>query len=385
VADIAKSLRRFAQGERVELEVSALAHGGETIARRDGWVFFLRYAIPGERVLAEITQVGKSFHRADAIEILAPAPDRITPACEYFHAGGCGGCDFHHISLSRQRELKSQVITEQLQRVAKMTIEVPVEEVFLDGHSGARYRTRATIHIDSSGRAGFLKNRSHEVQPISDCVVVAEHLGIKNVLAKRYSGITELHIPDEVRTEKIQVRGKEYQFKVSSESFWQGHLKAAELLATRALEILHPRPGEHALDLYGGVGLFGKVLAAHGAEVEIIEASASAVRDGRFNLRDYPNAHYHEGAVEEEIQRIERADLVLLDPPRGGAEGEVLEKIAALTPRTICYISCDPASLARDAARLGERGYEIASASAYDLFPQTAHIECVFAFSRVIS
>ena len=382
---MAKSSRRFTPGERVELEVSAIAHGGESIARLDGWVFFLRYAIPGERVIAQITQVGKSFHRADAIEILEASSDRITPACEYFHPGGCGGCDFHHISLSRQRQLKSRVIAEQFQRLAKIAIDIPVAEVPIDSNSGTRYRTRATLHIDKSGRAGFLKNRSHDVEAISDCVVIAESTGIKDILAKAYAGITELQIPDEVRIEKISVRGQDFEFRVSSESFWQGHIKAAELLATRALEILAPQPGDHALDLYGGVGLFGKVLAAHGANVEIIEASESAVRDGKFNLREYPNARYHEGAVEREIQSIDRADIVLLDPPRSGAEREVLEKITALTPRTICYISCDPASLARDTARLHELGYEVASASAYDLFPQTAHIECVFAFTRVIS
>ncbi len=388
MAEVARSSRRFRVGERLELAVSAIAHGGESIARFDGWVFFVRYAIPGEQIIAEITQVGKSFHRADAVEIITPSPDRTRPRCQYFHPGGCGGCDFQHITLNRQRELKSQVITEQFKRVAKIDLSIPVAPVIGLAHEnepGFHYRTRLSLHINDDGRAGFHKARSHEVLPINECVVVAENLQLKEVLAKSYVGISQVHIPDQMRTEQVVIRGKSYQFQVSRESFWQGHVKAAEVLGQAALDILQPGSGERALDLYGGVGLFGKLLADYGAQVEIIESSESAVRDGIANLRDFPNARYHHGDVAQKIDEIDSADIVLLDPPRSGAEFEVLRKIATLDPRAICYISCDPASLARDCARLGELGYEIDSASAYDLFPQTAHIECVFSFRRVIS
>lgn len=385
MAEVAKSSRRFNLGERVELEVSAIAHGGESVARLDGWVFFLRYAIPGERVIAEITQVGKSFHRANAVEIIAASPDRITPACRYFHPGGCGGCDFQHITLERQRQLKSEVISEQFKRVAKMELTIPVFEVITASEPGSRYRTRLTLHINHDGRAGFHKVRSHEVLPIEDCLVVAENVDAKTLLARTYSGVSELPIPDQTRIEQVSIAGRNYQFQVSRESFWQGHIKAAEVLGAAALAILQPKLGERALDLYGGVGLFGKILADYGAHVDIIESSAAAVRDGQFNLKEYPTARYHHGDVGKKISEIESADIVVLDPPRSGAEFAVLQKIAALNPRMICYISCDPASLARDCARLAELGYQIASASAYDLFPQTAHIECVFSFKRVIS
>lgn len=385
MADRAKSARKFRLGERVELEVSGIAHGGESIARLDGWVFFLRYAIPGERVIAEITEVGKSFHRADALDIILPSPDRIPPACPYFHPRGCGGCDFHHISLDRQRQLKSQVISEQFKRLAKMEIAVPVRAVENHDDYGLHYRTRVTLHTNKEGRAGFRKSRSHEVLAIDDCVVVAREVGIAQVLARRYPADIDLALPDDVRIEEITVRGKKYSFRVSSESFWQGHFMAAEIIGTAALEALAPKTGERALDLYGGVGLFGKLLADHGAKVDIIEASAAAVRDGIVNLQQYENARYHHGDVAEQIHNIESADLVLLDPPRSGADIEVLKKIVALHPRTICYISCDPASLARDCARLAEMGYRITATSAYDLFPQTAHIECVFTLEPVIS
>lgn len=385
MAQVAKSSRKFLLGERVELDVSAIAHGGQAIARVDGWVIFLRYAIPGERVIAEITEVGKSFHRADVVEVITASPDRITPQCQYFHPGGCGGCDFQHISLERQRLLKSQVITEQFQRVAKLDITVPVLEVAAGSATGIRYRTRLTLHIDGDGAAGFHKARSHEVLPIDDCVVVAEKVEIREILAQRYRGMSELAIPDQMRREQISIRGKLYQFQVSRESFWQGHMRAAEVLGAAALDILQPQPGERALDLYGGVGLFGTLLADYGAQVDIIESNVAAVRDGQSNLKEFPNVRYHLGDVAKKIFDIERADIVLLDPPRSGADFAVLKKIASLNPRVICYISCDPASLARDCARLAELGYEIASASAYDLFPQTAHIECVFSFRRVIS
>ena len=385
MAEVAKSSRRFQQGERVELEVTGIAHGGESIARREGWVFFVRYAIPGERVLAEITQIGKSFHRADAVEILISSADRIAPPCPYFHPGGCGGCDFQQITIERQRALKSEVISDQFKRLAKIDITIPVQEVPVSNRDGLRYRTRLTLHLSKEGRAGFHKSRSNEVVPISDCLVVSELVGLPEILKKRYSGIEEIQIPGEVRNETIHVGGRDYSFRVSSESFWQGHIKAAETLGAKVLELVQPKSGEVALDLYGGAGLFGKILADHGAHVEIIESSKSAVRDGIFNLKEYPNAHYRHGDVHDEIVGIESADIVILDPPRSGAERAVLEKIAELHPRVICYVSCDPASLARDCARLAELGYEIATASAYDLFPQTAHIECVFSFRRVIS
>lgn len=382
---MAKSARKFHLGERVELDITGIAHGGESIARSDGWVFFVRYAIPGERVIAEITQVGKSFNRANAVDIIIASADRITPECGYFHPGGCGGCDFHHITTARQRELKSQVITEQFERLAKMDITIPVEEVPVSDNNQLGYRTRMTLSIDEAGRPGFHRVRSHEIQPIEDCVIAAGRLEITQVLAKRYPGQKNLQIPDQTRLEQITVCGKSYEFQVSSGSFWQGHIRAAEILGESALVALEPRPGEQAVDLYGGVGLFGKLLAASGCDVEIIESSASAINDCRFNMKEFSSARIHEGEVEQKILEIESAHLVLLDPPRSGAEHVVLRKIASLAPRKICYISCDPASLARDCARLAELGYRITGARAYDLFPQTAHIECVFTLEPVIS
>ena len=385
MAHSAKSSRTFSLGEKVELAVDGIAHGGESVARLDGWVFFLRYAIPGERVIAQITELGKSFHRADAIEIIHPSPDRVAPACRYFHPGGCGGCDFQHITLERQRQLKSQVITEQFQRVAKMQVSIPVQEVQLPGGSGEKYRGRLSLHVNRSGRAGFRKYRSHEVFPIEECIVASEKLEISKVLAKRYSDIERLALPDEIRTEEITVNNKRYHYRVSRESFWQGHVRAAEVLGAAALDAIQPKKGERIIDLYGGVGLFGKLFADAGALVEIIESSKSAIADARFNLREFIGITFRQGDVTTEIMKIHQADVVLLDPPRSGAEPQVLEKIARLNPRLICYISCDPASLARDSARLAHLGYGIGDSWAYDLFPQTAHIECLFTFKPVIS
>ena len=382
---MAKSLRKFSLGERVEVEIDGIAHGGESVARLDGWVFFIRHAIPGERVIAQITELGKSFHRADALEILSPSPDRVTSPCSYFHPGGCGGCDFQHISLERQRALKSQIITEQFQRVAKMTLTVPVQEVALEIDSGSRYRGRLTLHVDRTGQAGFLRNRSHEVFPITDCLVASEKLGVGKVLAARHVDVDRISLPDEMRIEEIHVHGNSFQYRVSKESFWQGHIRAAEVLGEAALNSLLPRKGERALDLYGGVGLFAKLLASAGARVEIIESSSAAIGDAQFNLRDFSDVRFHEGDVAKEIVKVKEAEIVLLDPPRSGAELVVLEQIVKLAPRRICYISCDPASLARDTQRLAERGYQLVQSAAFDLFPQTAHIECVFTFEPVIS
>ena len=385
MADLSRSTRKFVAGERVELDVTGIAHGGECVARLDGWVFFLKYAIPGERVVAEITQIGKSFHRADAVEILVPSPDRITSPCSYFHPGGCGGCDFLHIDLARQRALKAEVMREQFIRVAKMELSIPVTEVELPSGSGFRYRNRLTLHIDHAGRAGFHKSRSHEIQLIDDCLVVSEKAKISEVLSKNYPGITKIEIPNHERIEEIEIGGKLYQYRVSPKSFWQGHVRAAQVLGEAMLTSLEPKVGEHALDLYGGVGLFAKVLATHGVHVDVIESNESAVADGEFNLRDFPDSRFHLGDVAKKIRNIASADIVVLDPPRTGAEEIVLNHISKLAPRRICYISCDPATLARDTQRLAALGYQIRSTAAFDLFPQTAHIECVLTFEPVIS
>jgi tRNA/tmRNA/rRNA uracil-C5-methylase (TrmA/RlmC/RlmD family) len=387
----------FEVGQRLNVDIEKVAHGGHFIARAAGRVFFVRHAIPGENVEIEITSVGSSFLRADVVKVLAVSPDRVQPPCSYSGAGGCGGCDFQHISTSRQRELKADVIKEQFARIAKMEIDVEVEEVAEPLH----WRTRISGATDAQGRIGFYAFRSHRVIPVEDCLIAASDIGFPTLAKRKWPTNSRIEIAcgeEGKRTVAIgtAVRGSKVRIsegpkvlreqiggltvEVSQESFWQSHEKAPATL----IDAIRPyvKSGDKVLDLYGGVGLFtaGILDLLEEGRVDLIESSRTAIADAQRNFAEYPNVHIHQGDVAREIDTIVEANLVILDPPREGAGKAVLESICDLNPRSIVYVACDPAALARDSAYLKDLGYELSGLRAFDLFPITHHIECVAHF-----
>ncbi|QYC43634.1 23S rRNA (uracil-C(5))-methyltransferase RlmCD [Nonomuraea coxensis DSM 45129] len=398
-----------------------VAHGGWCVARHEGRVVFVRHALPGERVIAEITEESAKFLRADAVEILEPSPDRVVPPCPYAGPGRCGGCDWQHATLDAQRRLKAQVVAEQLQRLAGIEREVVVEEV-PGAADGLGWRTRVQFAALPGGELGFRRHRSHEIEPVDACLiahpeveavaaetrtwagaagveVIASSGGERAVVVRprprRSVTVPDLDAPASIlvdqgkgRTEPRRGSGVlheqvgERRFRVMGSGFWQVHPGAAETLLDAVLAYAAPEPGEWALDLYCGVGLFAAGLAeAVGPEGAVfgLESEAAAVRDARANLRDLPQARVERGRVEEALDRfqIERADLVVVDPPRAGLGREVVERVAALEATRVVYVSCDPATFARDLKWLGERGYRLAGLRAFDAFPMTHHVECV--------
>lgn len=389
---------QFHVGEHLTVSIEKVAHGGHFIARHEGQVFFVRHAIPGERVEIEVTSTGSSFLRADVVEVIEPSPDRVSPACSYSHAGGCGGCDFQHISVIRQRQLKADVIREQFIRIAKMEIDIEVEEVGDPLH----WRTRISSATNSRGEIGFYASRSHSVVPVKDCLIAAESIKYPELAKKSWPKESRIEISassEGVRSIAIAPAGRGstsrltegpqvltevidgHKVGVSQRSFWQSHESAPEILTEAVGEYV--REGDHLLDLYGGVGLFTAALldrvGAHG-HIDLIESSQSAISDAKRNFADFPNVSVITGDVLKELGRISRADVVLLDPPREGAGQETIAAIVDLVPRSILYVACDPAALARDAAYLAEIGYEMLSLRAFDLFPMTHHVECVARF-----
>ena len=175
-------------GQVVEVEIASMAHGGHGVARHDGWVIFVRYAIPGERVKAQITSTGSTFCRGDAIEILVESPDRVKPPCKHAKAKGCGGCDFQFISPAAQRKFKSGIIKEQFARLAKMDIDVEVQALTIDGvEDGLGYRTRISMHVGRDGEVGFLGARSHELYAIDDCLIASPALDLPEVTKQRWA------------------------------------------------------------------------------------------------------------------------------------------------------------------------------------------------------
>ena len=391
-------------GEILRVEIEKVAHGGHFIARHEGAVIFIRHAIPGEIVEIEITGVDKSFARGDVLAVLEPSSSRVIAPCAY--AGKCGGCDFQHIDIGRQRELKSEVIAEQFARIAKMELDVEVEEVSAPLH----WRTRFAASSNSNSDLGFTAVRSNTVIPISHCPVLAPEIDFPTLphdqvgAAKRVEvalstqGERSLAVM-EIRTERSAQRAKPdvieggsalkyevatesglFNYQVSQTSFWQSNINARTTLVEAVLKFAQLKSGDHLLDLYGGVGLFAvaalPIIGASG-KIDIVEGSASAIRDARINCNDAANVNFRTGDVAKEIRAIKSADVIILDPPRTGAGREVIDCLVEMGARAIIYVACDPAALARDTAYLNGSGYHVEAIRAFDLFPMTHHIESI--------
>jgi len=420
-------------GERYEVEVGPVAHGGgHCVARHEGRVLFVRHALPGERVIAEVTEgtTTSRFLRADAVEILDAAKDRIPAPCPFAGPGKCGGCDWQHVTPGGQRKLKAQVLTEQLAKLAGLTPadagwDGSVEPVGgkLPAGEVPAWRTRVQYTVDADGAVGLRKHRSHDVQPIDRCLIAAPGVtelgiearswpGIASVEAVAASGSSDrqvilrpvpgeqlplVELDREVSISRIdeqdlfhRVHGRTFvreraagrTWRVSNGGFWQIHPEAPDTLVDAVLAGLDPQWGENALDLYCGVGLFAGALAERVGEdgaVLGIESAKQAVVDARHNLAALDNVRIECDKVETLLPRtgITSTDLIVLDPPRAGAGRDTVAHLAGLEARRIAYVACDPAALARDLAFFREGGYRPVSLRAFDLFPMTHHFECV--------
>ena len=297
----------LAVGDRFVVTVEKVAHGGHFIVRHQGAVIFVRHGIPGEEVEIEITGTGSSFNRADVVSVITPSPDRVSAPCQFAHRAGCGGCDFQHISLPRQRKLKSEVITEQFSRIAKQDIEVDVEEV----GAALGYRTRFNAVTTRNGDLGFKQARSNKVLPISDCRILSPEMQYQELSAKRWKGDLRVEVSlsstgertiatgysrddTPVRTSegpdvgKYEVNG--FALEVSQRSFWQSHKLAPTVLTKAILEYAKLQPGDKVLDLYGGVGLFTSQFlesVGDGGSVDLVEGSKSATADAMRNFANF--------------------------------------------------------------------------------------------------
>lgn len=421
-------------GERYEVEVGPVAHGGgHCVARHEGRVLFVRHALPGEKVIARVTEgtTTSRFLRADAVEVLEPAKERIAPPCPFAGPGKCGGCDWQHVTPGGQRKLKVQVLTEQLAKLAGLSPaeagwDGSVEPVGgkLPAGQVPAWRTRVQYAVDpGSGKVGLRKHRSHEIQPVDRCLIAAEGVTELGVEARDWPGVVSVEaiaasgssdrqvvltpapgaqlplveldrpvsiarIDEQGNTHKVHGRGFVREraagrtWRVSNGGFWQIHPEAPDTLVDAVLDGLDPQWGENALDLYCGVGLFAGALADRVGEdgaVLGIESGKQAVADARHNLAALENVRIECDRVESLLPRtgITATDLIVLDPPRAGAGRETVAHLVGLGARRIAYVACDPAALARDLAFFREGGYRPVSLRAFDLFPMTHHFECV--------
>lgn len=423
-----------------ELEIGEVAHRGVCVARHEGRVVFVRHALPGEVVRARVTEAAHDrYWRADAVDILRASPDRVTAPCPHARPGGCGGCDWQHASLPAQRRLKGVVVAESLRRIAGLDLPVEVEALPADRADGLGWRTRMRFALTPAGQVGLRVHRSHQVEPTPDCRIA--HPSVVGAVAEaRFPGVDVVDAvampgrggaavstepgrwrfqpaaatvergpeaaeagPEPVTepgaeavTEVVEtVRGRE--FHLDPGVFWQVHPAAAATLTAAVLDALAPVPGETALDLYSGAGLFAAALAqAVGPTGSVIalDSDRTAIEAAARSLADLPWASPRPVPVTPATVRRVRGrvggagvagwtgagagvDLAVLDPPRSGAGAEVMAALLAHRPRRVAYVACDPATLGRDLVAAAAAGYRLVGLRAFDLFPMTFHVECV--------
>ena len=453
--------------------IEDVAQGGWCVARPDGLpVMFVRHALPGERVVARVTEVTSKFARADAVDILQASPDRVDAPCPHARPGGCGGCDWQHASLPAQRALKATVITQQLRRLAGIDREVTVEPLPGDasaapafvahqvdggepagtpndplssadpaaeritakgGTPGLGWRTRVQFAVDRDGVAGLRGHRSHRVIGIGDCLIAHQAVRDLDIPGDDWTGAASVEVAvggadstenfavtviEDVggkhkgNTQKTRsrrgdsgrltnakrtvVEGRAYLaeraagrlWQVSADGFWQVHPAAADALSQAVLAALDPKPGDTVLDLYCGAGLFAGVVApvvGQDGAVIGVEFDSAAVKNARQNLSDYPWVQFERSDVARAVSEgsLPSARLVIADPPRAGLAREAVDYLTADGPaKRFAYVSCDPATLARDLALLISGGWTLENLQAFDAFPMTHHVECVATLAR---
>jgi 23S rRNA (uracil1939-C5)-methyltransferase len=403
-----------APNQTVHLIVEKPAAGGRMIGRVDGQVVLVGGAVPGERVTARVERVSKSVAFAETIAVDEPSPDRRTA----FPDPLCGGCLYSHIAYERQREIKSRVIADAFARIGRIVLPSPVT-VAASPEEG--YRMRARLHV-RGGRIGFFREGSHDLcdaratrqllpatcDTLDRVMAVVRSLGrdtIRGIELSENLDATERVIhpdtsePLDLRaleamtavegltagshvTDTIAVGQRSFRLRRSVHSFFQGNRFLLGDLVAHV--VAHVSSATVVADLYAGVGLFAVAAAAHGASVVAVEGDRSAAEDLMANAAAAGGAIDARRGDVESIARhtTARFDTVIVDPPRTGMSNEALEAVMRLAAPRLVYVSCDVATLARDARKIVDQGYAIDRADAFDLFPNTPHVETVVVFSR---
>ena len=366
----------------ITLDITDLTPSGDAIGRHDGIVVFVPLVLPGERVEVEIIHRRKSFWRGRAIRWLSRREDRAEPPCAYF--GSCGGCQLQHLKYETQLHMKTRFVREQLVHIGKFADPVVLDCVPAPATLG--YRNRVQFSISKDGKPGYHPPRQHGVMEIDKCAI-AEPFINEQLTLLRSGQLAHTGQQVDVRVPMNPVTVGGYQYYVSPESFFQVNTGQAANMVRHTLQQLELKQTDHALDLYCGVGLFTLPMADQAEYVVGIEFGESSTSDARRNLK----AH-----IEDERARIITADVgkalarsdiasqswqaVLLDPPRAGVNHETLRQLIALRAARLVYVSCDPATLARDAKVLCDAGYKMIKIQPFDMFAQTNHVESVVTF-----
>ena len=385
----------------------------------DGRAVFVPFALPGERVRIDILEEKRGYARVRLVEILEPSPERILPRCPHFTE--CGGCHYQHLPYGKQLAAKAGILREQLQRIAG--IPDPNIEDIVPSPLPWNYRNHLQFHIDSQGRLGFKAAGSDHIVPVRECHLPEDVLdglwrqleieplpGLERIgLRAGMNGETmltlessspelpemELDLPLSVvhlsPAGPLVLAGEPLlwmsvlgvNFQVSAGSFFQVNSPMAGEMVRQALEWLQPTRQSILLDVYSGVGLFSRFFAPLVKSIVGVELSESAVDDYAANLDPFDNVSLYAGPAEDILPHLDiQPDMAIVDPPRTGLARPALDALVRMAPPQILYVSCDPATLARDIKRLSSAGYRLVKARPFDLFPQTYHVETVVLMSR---
>jgi tRNA/tmRNA/rRNA uracil-C5-methylase (TrmA/RlmC/RlmD family) len=390
-------------GDELILRVDKVANGGFCVARHNGQAVFVRHSLPGELVKAEVTQINKKYLRASVIEVIEPSAHRVAPPCIY--SSSCGGCDWQHAELSFQRELKSQVVIEQLAHLGNVeqVNNEPLSKfkvlALSEQETGLRWRTRNRYANLGGYSIGMRMPRSRSAVEIDDCLIADEdstqlaksalHLG-SNEIATAVSSTGQSVLVDQRGGPWLDEIVEDRKWRIHAGSFWQVHKKAPEVFVRTVREMAQLAAGDSLLDLYSGAGLFAACLAkdvTSSGSIIAVESSIDAVRDARRSCSDLANLELVTADVSKWLRvnsatNKDRFKVVILDPPRTGAGEEVISAIADCARETIVYVACDPAALGRDTGYLAQHGWQLIELVGFDAFPNTSHVECIAKFTK---
>lgn len=406
--------------QTLDITLTGMAYGGDAFGRdANGRMIFVPFAIPGERIQTEIVETHKRWARARLVKVLKASPERVAPRCRHFT--DCGGCHYQHMPYPIQLKSKAEIVRSQLERLGGF--EDPPVETIIASQSPWNTRNHLKFSLTPDGRLGFNAPGSNRVVPIDECHLPEPNLaslwprldletiqGLKRITLR--TGIEGermliLHGDDDpdvnVTTDLpasvvwLSPRGMtvlagegfltidvlDRAFKVSANSFFQVHTALAGEVVQHVLEALRFQPGETILDLYAGVGLFSAFLAQKGVRVVAVEESPVACADFENNLAEFDHVELYEAPVEVALPAIHtHPSAVIVDPPRVGLSLDAIKQLINLSSPLLVYVSCDPATLARDGQRLVKAGYKLERCTPIDMFPQTYHIETLSIWRR---
>ena len=406
-----------------DLQLEKYTYGGDAMGRLpDGRAVFIPSGLPGEKVRVRLTEEKKNFARGEIIEILEPSPERIHARCKHF--GECGGCHYQHLPYEKQLEIKTDILRDQLMRIGK--IENPPIQPMIACPNPWNYRNHLQFSVNENGKLGFQASNSNRIVPITECHLpeapindfwkqldLEPQTGTERVALRAgqdgelllvlesgmpeppeleiEAGLSIAHIYEEntvviAGNDHITIRVLDRDFKVSAASFFQVNTIMAGKMVEHLITQLPITESSILLDVFCGVGLFSVFFAPKCRQVIGVESSSSACEDFTVNLDEFDNVDLYEGTAEDVLPglvgRIANPPYVIVDPPRAGLERHALDTIVQLEPQIIAYVSCDPSTLARDAARLINGGYRLKDVMPFDLFPQTYHIESISIFEH---